>query len=97
MGLESKEIVVVANIKSSEKANRQRITRTARNVAQKTAMRSVVKRLRAAIGHKNATEAKNLLASAIQAIDRAESKGVIKKGTASRSVSRLTLAVARLK
>ena len=86
----------MANIQSSEKANRQRITRTARNPAQKTAMRSAVKRLRAALGQKNPTEAKSLLASAIQAIDRAASKGVIKKGTASRSVSRLTLAVARL-
>lgn len=86
----------MANIKSSEKANRQRITRTARNIAQKTAMRTAVKRLRAAIGQKNSTNAKALLAPAIKAIDRAASKGVIKKGTASRSVSRLTLAVARL-
>ena len=31
--------------------------------------------------------------SAVQAIDKAASKGVIKKGTASRSVSRLTIAV----
>jgi len=86
----------VANIKSAEKANRQRIKRSARNTAQKTAMRTAVKRLRAVIGQKNAGEAKSLLTSAIQAIDRAASKGVIKKGTASRSVSRLTLAVARM-
>jgi small subunit ribosomal protein S20 len=84
----------VANIKSSEKANRQRITRTARNVAQKTAMRTAIKRLRAA---KTAKDAQALLPSAIRAIDMAASKGVIKKGTASRSVSRLTLAVGRLK
>jgi small subunit ribosomal protein S20 len=84
----------MANIKSSEKANRQRIKRTARNVAQKTAMRSAIKRLRAA---KTAKDAQALLKSAVRAIDQAESKGVIKKGTASRSVSRLTLAVARLK
>jgi small subunit ribosomal protein S20 len=84
----------MANIKSSQKANRQRITRTARNVAQKTAMRTAIKRLRAA---KTAKDAQTLLKSAVRAIDQAESKGVIKKGTASRSVSRLTLAVARLK
>ena len=84
----------MANIKSSEKANRQRITRTARNVAQTTAMRTAIKKLRAALGGKGA--AKNLaplLKSAVQAIDKAASKGVIKKGTASRSVSRLTVAV----
>ena len=38
----------MANIKSAEKANRQRIKRTARNTAQMTAMRTIVKRLRAA-------------------------------------------------
>jgi small subunit ribosomal protein S20 len=86
----------VANIKSSEKANRQRIKRTARNTAQTTAMRTAIKRLRAAIGGKNTKNLQPLLKSAVQAIDKAESKGVIKKGTASRHVSRLTLAVGRL-
>ena len=87
----------MANIKSSEKANRQRITRTARNVAQKTAMRTAIKRLRAAIGQKNPKDLQTLLKSAVRAIDMAASKGVIKKGTASRSVSRLAVAVAHVK
>jgi small subunit ribosomal protein S20 len=84
----------VANIKSSEKANRQRVTRTARNVAQTTAMRTAIKKLRAGIGSKSTKDLGPLLKSAVQAIDKAASKGVIKKGTASRSVSRLTVAVA---
>jgi small subunit ribosomal protein S20 len=83
----------VANIKSSQKAARQRITRTARNVARKTAMRSAVKKVRAALDQKNSTAAKAALPSAIRAIDMAASKGVIKRGTASRSVARLTVAV----
>jgi small subunit ribosomal protein S20 len=83
----------VANIKSSQKAARQRITRTARNVARKTAMRSAVKKVRAALDQKNAKAAKAALPGAIRAIDMAASKGVIKRGTASRSVSRLTVAV----
>jgi small subunit ribosomal protein S20 len=87
----------MANIKSSEKANRQRITRTARNVAQKTAMRTAIKRLRTAIGQKNPKDLQVLLKNAVRAIDMAASKGVIKKGTASRSVSRLTVAVAHVK
>jgi len=87
----------MANIKSSEKANRQRIKRTARNTAQKTAMRTVIKRLRAAIGGKNAKEAQALLKTAVSSIDSAASKGVIKRGTASRSISRLNIAVAHLK
>ena len=87
----------MANIKSSQKANRQRITRTARNVAQKTAMRTVIKKLRAAIGAKKTKEAQTLLKSAVSAIDSAASKGVIKRGTASRSISRLTVAVSGIK
>jgi small subunit ribosomal protein S20 len=83
----------VANIKSSQKAARQRITRTARNVARKTAMRTAVKKVRAAIDQKNAKAAKAALPGAVRAIDMAASKGVIKRGTASRSVSRLTVAV----
>jgi small subunit ribosomal protein S20 len=87
----------VANIKSSEKANRQRITRQARNTARKTAMRTAIKKLRASIGAKNAKDAQTLLKDAVQAIDQAASKGVIKRGTASRSVARLTVAVNHLK
>jgi small subunit ribosomal protein S20 len=83
----------VANIKSSQKAARQRITRTARNVARKTAMRTAVKKVRAALESKNGKAAKAALGDAIRAIDMAASKGVIKRGTASRSVSRLTVAV----
>jgi small subunit ribosomal protein S20 len=83
----------VANIKSSQKAARQRITRTARNVARKTAMRSAVKKVRAAVELKNAKSAKAALPLAIRAIDVAASKGVIKRGTASRSVARLVVAV----
>ena len=87
----------MANIKSSEKANRQRVRRTARNIAHKTKMRSAIKRLRAVIGQKKAKDAQTLLTSAVRAIDQAASKGVIKRGTASRFVSRLTVAVSGLK
>ena len=83
----------MANIKSSQKANRQRVTRTARNVARKTAMRTAVKKVRAALDQKNGQAAKAALPTAIRAIDMAASKGVIKRGTASRSVARLTVAV----
>lgn len=86
----------MANIKSSEKANRQRITRTARNASQTTAMRTAIKKLRTAMGSKANKDLAPLLKDAVRAIDKAASKGVIKKGTASRSVSRLTVAVTGL-
>ena len=86
----------MANIKSSEKKNRQRITHEVRNRAQKSAMRTAIKALRAAIEAKNGAEAKKLLAPAVTLVDRAGRRGVIKTRTASRAVSRLTLAVNRI-
>jgi small subunit ribosomal protein S20 len=83
----------VANIKSSQKKARQRIKREARNQARKSEMRTAVKKVRAAIGHKKGAEAREALGEAIRLIDRAASRGTIKSGTASRSVSRLVVAV----
>jgi small subunit ribosomal protein S20 len=83
----------LANIKSSQKKNRQRIVHEARNRAQKSAMRTAIKALRAAIEAKKAPEAKALLLPAIRLVDRAGRRGVIKHHTASRTVGRLTVAV----
>ena len=86
----------MANIKSSQKKNRQRIRHEARNQARKSEMRTAVKKVRAALGGKNKKGAQDALGDAIRLIDRAASRGTIKRGTASRSVSRLTVAVNRL-
>jgi small subunit ribosomal protein S20 len=83
----------LANIKSSQKKNRQRIVHEARNRAQKSAMRTAVKALRAAIAAKKPAEAKALLNQAVSLVDRAGRRGTIKKHTASRTVGRLTVAV----
>ena len=83
----------MANIKSAEKKNRQRITHEARNRARKSEMRTAVKKVREALGNKDVKAAQAALAGAVQLIDRAGSRGVIKQRTASRSVSRLTVAV----
>jgi small subunit ribosomal protein S20 len=87
----------VANIKSSQKKDRQRIKREARNQARKSAMRTAVKKVRAAISHKKADDARAALGDAVRLMDRAASRGTIKPGTASRSVSRLVVAVNALK
>lgn len=84
----------MANVKSAEKRNRQRIKRRATNVAQKSSMRSKVKTLRAELDADPA-KAKTDLPSAIKAVDKAAQKGVIKKQTAARMISRMTRAVAR--
>jgi len=82
----------MANIQSSEKKNRQRIKREARNASQKSAMRTAVKKLRAAIASKDSKQTEALLKEATKLISRMGGRGVIKRRTASREVSRLTRA-----
>jgi small subunit ribosomal protein S20 len=86
----------VANHASAEKRNRQRITRTARNKARTSAVRTFVKKVRAAITAKDGTAATEALRTAISELDRAAVKGVIHRSTASRTIGRLSAAVAKL-
>ncbi len=87
----------MANIQSSEKKNRQRITHEARNSSQKSAMRTAVKKLRAAIDSKDPAQTQSLLKQATKLVARLGGKGVIEKRTASREVSRLTRAANAVK
>jgi len=84
----------MANIQSSEKKNRQRIKHEARNAAQKSAMRTAVKKLRAAIAAKDAKKIEVLLKEATKLLARLGRRGIINQRTASRGVSRLTRATA---
>ncbi len=82
----------MANIQSSEKKNRQRIKREAHNASQKSAMRTAVKKLRAAISAKDPKQTEALLKEATRLIARLGRRGIIKPRTASRDSSRLTTA-----
>jgi small subunit ribosomal protein S20 len=86
----------MANHPSAEKRNRQRIVRTERNRALKSALRTTVKKARAAVGAGNDKTAKPLIAAAESALARAASKGVIAKKSASRVTARLASAAAKL-
>jgi small subunit ribosomal protein S20 len=55
-------------------------------------MRTAVKKLRAAIAAKDAKQTEALLKEAIKLISRLGGRGLIKRRTASREVSRLTRA-----
>ena len=57
-------------------------------------MRTHIKRVRSALAGNDDAAAKAGLPVAVKAIDRAASKGVIHRNTASRYISRLTRAVA---
>jgi small subunit ribosomal protein S20 len=80
----------VANHKSAEKRNRQNKIRNARNTHIRSTMRSLVKKLRTASAEGDVETAKALLEKVIPYIDKAGTKGVIHKATASRKISRLT-------
>ena len=86
----------MANHPSAEKRNRQRIKRTLRNRAIKSEVRTHVKTVRAAIAAKDQKAAKQALAEATVAIDKAASKGALAKRAASRKVSRLAAHVHKL-
>ena len=78
----------MANIASAEKQNRKMIKHRARNRAAMAALRTAVKKARAAVDTK-ATEAASLVKNAVSIIDSAVTKGILKRNTASRYVSRL--------
>lgn len=78
----------MANIKSAEKRNRQMIKNRARNRTVMSALRTAVKKARTAVDAKSA-DAAALVKDAISTIDKAVTKGVLKRQTASRYISRL--------
>ena len=84
----------MANHASAEKRNRQRIKRTERNRSIKGAVRTLIKKARAALGATGAKpgDAASSLAAAVKAVDRAASKGVVHPKTAARAKSRLAKA-----
>nr|HEX4317514.1 30S ribosomal protein S20 [Kofleriaceae bacterium] len=79
----------VANIRSAEKQNRKMIKHRARNRAAMGSIRTAVKAARTAVDGKTAEAAASVKA-AVSIIDSAVSKGILKRKTASRYVSRLT-------
>ena len=78
----------MANIASAEKQNRKMIKHRTRNRAAMAALRTAVKKARTAVDTK-AGDAGELVKSAVSIIDSAVTKGILKRGTASRYVSRL--------
>lgn len=78
----------MANIKSAQKQNRKMIKNRARNRAAMSALRTAVKKARAAVDGKTENAAV-LLKKAISIVDGAVTKGIVKRNTASRYVSRL--------
>lgn len=83
----------MANIKSAKKRILVNQTKADRNKAIKSAVKTAVKKVRAAVDAQDKETAKAALLAATAAIDKAASKGVYHKNTASRKVSRLSKSV----
>ena len=78
----------MANIASAEKQNRKMIKHRARNRSAMAALRTAVKKARNAVDART-EDAAGLVKQAVSIIDSAVTKGILKRGTASRYVSRL--------
>jgi small subunit ribosomal protein S20 len=83
----------MANIRSAEKQRRQSEKRNERNRADKSSLRTSLKKTRAAIAGGDAD--KDTLATGFSAIDKAAKTGLIKENTANRYKSRLSAASKR--
>jgi small subunit ribosomal protein S20 len=79
----------LANHKSAIKRNKQATVRTARNTHIRTTMRTFVKQVRTAVANGEKEAAQTALNRAVPYIDKAATKGIIHKATASRKISRL--------
>ena len=78
----------MANIRSAEKQNRKMIKHRARNRAAMAKIRTAIKKARTAVDSKTG-DAPNLIKEAVSIVDGAVTKGILKRRTASRYVSRL--------
>ena len=83
----------MANIKSAKKRILVNQTKAARNKAIRSKVKTMIKKVDAAIAAGDKAAAQAALLAATSEIDKATSKGVYHKNTSSRKVSRLSKAV----
>jgi small subunit ribosomal protein S20 len=83
----------LANIKSAKKRILVNETKAIRNKQIKSKVKTMIKKVDAAVATGDKELAKTNLVEAVTEIDKACSKGVFHKNTASRRVSRLTKAI----
>lgn len=82
----------MANHQSAIKRHKQSEKRRLRNASTKSALKTSIKKVNEAITSGKADETAASLKAAVKALSKAASKGVLHKNTASRKISRLTVA-----
>ncbi len=83
----------MASHKSAIKRQRQSLKRQERNRSVKSTLKTLAKKVETAVAAKSGETAKEALARAMHAYDKAASAGVIHRNTASRKISRLSAKV----
>ncbi len=86
----------MANNASARKRIRQTVTRTARNTARKSRMRTFVKKVETAIASGDKSAAADALRAAQPEMQRASGKGVIHSNSVARKLSRLSARIKAL-
>ena len=86
----------MANIKSAKKRILVTKTKAARNKSIRSAVKTSIKKVEAAVAKKDKAAAVDALAAATKTISKAASKGVYHKNNAARKVSRLAKMVNEL-
>ncbi|HEY8459883.1 MAG TPA: 30S ribosomal protein S20 [Blastocatellia bacterium] len=84
------------NHKSAEKRDRQNARRNAINTANRSRLRTQIKKLRAALAAGSLHEARELHAATISIIDKSVQKGILHRNTAARHKARLTTSINKL-
>ena len=80
----------MANIKSAKKRILVNRTKAARNKSIRSAVKTSIRKVEAAVAGKDKAAAETALKNAISTISKATSKGVYHKNNCSRKVSRLS-------
>ena len=86
-----KEVFGLANIKSAKKRVLIAEARNARNKAEKSALKTAIKKFEVAAAEGNRTEADGAYKGAVKKVDQAVAKGVMHKNTAGHRKSAMTL------
>ncbi len=79
-------------IKRQKQAEKQKVI----NASAKSLLKTLTKKVEQAVKAKNADVAKAAMVNAMKAYDKAASKGVLHKNTASRKISRLSIKVNKI-
>ena len=84
------EVFGLPNIKSAKKRVQLAEVRNARNKADKSALKTALKKFEAAAAEGNRTEAEGAYKVAVKIVDKSAAKGLLHKNNAARKKSALT-------